>query len=339
MEHVFLERGKFIRPFSRAFGIKSHCYSRPLERRITDFGADVSFARVSHKLKEHYGITVPVSAARDITEKHARAMREKENLATQIPDQDGADCIVCGVDGTMIPIVEMDVNATDQRKTRTVCWKEARLALAYPKGSVNPVFGAAIGDTEDAGDHLANCAIRAGIGEKSKVHCCGDGAPWIVEQVDRVFGTQADFLIDFYHLSGYLSAASKECAPDQPDEWLKKKKGLARESQVQKILDEIEPQQEPESTPDVDAPVRSCCRYINNRPGQFEYKKAIENDLPIGSGKVESAHRYVIQKRLKVAGAWWRLQNAHNMLALRTMRQNGDWESYWNVNDNIRLAA
>jgi hypothetical protein len=37
----------------------------------------------------------------------------------------------------------------------------------------------------------------------------------------------------------------------------------------------------------------------------------------------------VIQHRLKIAGAWWKTENAEKMLALRVMRANGDWEKYW----------
>ncbi len=73
-----------------------------------------------------------------------------------------------------------------------------------------------------------------------------------------------------------------------------------------------------ESIPDKDAPVRKCYRYIKNSPTQFDYDKAIEAGLPIGSGEIESAHHYIIQKRLKIAGAWWKKDNANNMLALRT---------------------
>ena len=50
------------------------------------------------------------------------------------------------------------------------------------------------------------------------------------------------------------------------------------------------------------APVRKRYRYLANRPGQFNYQAAIKADLPIGSGEVESAHRYVIQKLLKLPG-------------------------------------
>ena len=66
-----------------------------------------------------------------------------------------------------------------------------------------------------------------------------------------------------------------------------------------------------------------------NRPGQFEYQRALAADLPIGSGEIESAHRYVIQQRLKLAGAWWQEETAADMLALRTLRANGEWNQYW----------
>jgi hypothetical protein len=59
------------------------------------------------------------------------------------------------------------------------------------------------------------------------------------------------------------------------------------------------------------------------------YKDAIARNLPIGSGEIESAHRYVIQKRLKLSGAWWTLDNAAAVLALRVARANGRWLSYW----------
>lgn len=53
--------------------------------------------------------------------------------------------------------------------------------------------------------------------------------------------------------------------------------------------------------------------------------------LPTGSGEIESAHRYVIQDRLKRAGAWWKLKNARHMLALalRACRANPVWDRYW----------
>jgi hypothetical protein len=93
----------------------------------------------------------------------------------------------------------------------------------------------------------------------------------------------------------------------------------------------LAPFQESETVPSDQAPVRACYRYLTNRPGQFNYQAALDAGLPIGSGEVESAHRYVIQKRLKLPGAWWTPDNAQTMLNLRVTRANGGWHRYWDA--------
>ena len=70
---------------------------------------------------------------------------------------------------------------------------------------------------------------------------------------------------------------------------------------------------------------------MEKRMHQFDYLNAIENKLPIGSGEVESGHRSVVQKRLKLPGAWWLEENAEKMLAIRTVRANGNWGNYWRL--------
>jgi hypothetical protein len=79
------------------------------------------------------------------------------------------------------------------------------------------------------------------------------------------------------------------------------------------------------------APVRQCYRYLSARQEQLDYEGAISQELPIGSGEIESAHRYVVQKRLKLPGAWWLAANAEHMLALRVNRANREWAGYWST--------
>lgn len=335
MEHCFLEGGCLIRPFSYSADVKCRGYSQPLQRRITDFGSDVPFGKISFKLKEHYGIEVPTSSAQAITESHARRIRGNERLETEIPDRPGVDRIVAELDGSMIPIVMTDSapsgdESRDRRKRRQVGWKEARLSLSHPSGSVEAIYETMfLGDVDDAGDRMAHCVIKAGAGKNTKIHCVGDGATWIADQTERVFGLQADFLVDFYHLCGYLGDAAESISPEGKKDWLSEKKKKLKEGKISEVIGEIETYVEPVSVPKEKAPVRTCYGYIINRRGQFNYKEALDKGLPIGSGEVESAHRYVIQDRLKLAGAWWTPQNAHNMLALRSLRANNRWDSYW----------
>ena len=315
--------------------MRARGYSKPLQRRITDFGADVTFGKISFKLKEHYGIEVPKTSAQAITEEHACKVRKNECLQTEIPDRSGVDQIVAELDGSMIPIVSTDNIPSgdmpiDRRKTRKVCWKEARLALARPSGSVETVYETTLlGDVDDAGDRMAHCAVEAGAGENTRIHCVSDGAPWIADQTERVFGLQGSFTVDFYHLCDYLGAAAGSISPDNKKGWFADQKKKLKEGKISDVIGAMEPHVEPDCVPKEQAPVRTCYNYMRNRRGQFCYKEALDGDLPIGSGAVESAHRYVIQDRLKIAGAWWTPENAHNMLALRTLRANNRWESYW----------
>lgn len=182
---------------------------------------------------------------------------------------------------------------------------------------------------DEAGDQLANSAIRAGVGFSTQIHGVGDGAPWIATQIKRSFGQQGTYLIDFYHLCEYLAAASERCAPIHPKSWTKQQRRNMKASRVTEVLAALNPHLESDSLPQDKAPVRACDRYLRNRPGQFDYESAIAANLPIGSGEIESAHRYVIQERLKLSGCWWKLENATTLLALRVLRANGDWDGYW----------
>src|SRR5947209_2028691 len=65
-EEVFTQGrgGPEIRPFSASAEVQCRGYSEGLQRAMTDFGAENAFAGAATKLKEHYGIEVPVSAVR-----------------------------------------------------------------------------------------------------------------------------------------------------------------------------------------------------------------------------------------------------------------------------------
>ena len=323
-----------IRPFSASAEVCCRGYSEPLQRAITDFGSDVSFGKIPGKLREHYGIDAPMSSSRVITLNHAREVFKAQEIRRDIPESPGVEVLIAEMDGSMIPVVEMSAPAdrdekTDLRTTRKVDWKEARLCLAHPKDSVTPVYGATIGTPEDAGDHLLNCAIRAGLGAHTKVHGVGDGATWIADQVSLKFGVQGKYLVDFYHVCDYLSAAGNVCAKQDKKSWMDEQKQRMKDGRCSEVLESIQPHLESESVSSKDAPVRACHRYFVNRPGQFDYRGAIDAGLPIGSGEIESGHRHVIQDRLKLSGAWWKHQNAESMLAMRVCRANADWEAYW----------
>jgi hypothetical protein len=329
---------KRIRPFRRSAKVIPRACSRPLQRAITDFATDQPFALARLKLLEHYGIAIGESTIQRITfghaeALHAQALSEAGQTSQLFPEEPGRhQQIVAQVDGSMIPIVEPDKTRKDKRKGKTLSWREAKLCLAHAKGSRTPVYGGTIeGGVETAGQQLFACAVRAGFGATSKVHAVGDGAPWIVGQVEEQFGAQASYLIDFYHVCEYLSAAAEAIVPDAAarEAWMATQKDALKTGRLDRVLAALACHIEGGEIDDDQAPVRQCHRYLSGRRNQLNYRDALANDLPIGSGEIESAHRYIAQQRLKRPGAWWRVDHAESMLALRITRANGGWEAYW----------
>lgn len=319
-----------MRPFLQSAGVTTRRCSLPLQRAMTDFGADHGFGQVPKKLQEHYGITLSVSTVRKVTQAHGARMREQQGCVTRPGRTPGCAQQIGELDGSMVPIVTSEATAADKRKQKTLHWQEARLALVHAQGSVTPKFAATFGSSvEESGQALLSCAVAAGFGPNTQLHGVGDGALWIAEQFATTLGPQASYLVDFYHVCDYLAAASTSGAPDTSHAWLDTQKRLLKNNDVAEVLNQLRPHIEAEEVDNDHAPVRACVRYLSNRLQHFDYKGAIEKDLPIGSGEIESAHRYIIQHRLKLPGAWWKADNVQPMLSLRVVRANGDWDKYW----------
>ena len=127
--------------------------------------------------------------------------------------------------------------------------------------------------------------------------------------MEAQFGSQAKYLVDFYHLCDYLAAAAEIIAGNDPPAWMEERKQWLKDNRWKDVLEALRPSLEPANISDSEAPVRTCFRYISNRSNLLEYKGALAAALPIGSGKIESGHRYVFQDRLKIAGSWWKPEN------------------------------
>ena len=62
----------YDRPFQRLTGLSCRGKSEALQRALTDFGAEKSFAQTSEQLREHYGVHVDRSSVRQVVERQAQ---------------------------------------------------------------------------------------------------------------------------------------------------------------------------------------------------------------------------------------------------------------------------
>lgn len=316
-------------------GIKNHGYSKRCQKLMTDFGIEESFGAAAKRMKEHHGVDINVSAIRKITEFHAG---RSEDFQTEFDMTNRpVEQMILEMDGEMVPLVEYE-KGTDRRKHKRVFWCELRLGTTKRKEELDWKYGASFGTADNLGDKMKLIMDKMGKSEKTNVHGVGDGAKWIPEQGERIAGCKYTHLIDLYHLCEYLGKAVEGWAED-PKREVKQLKDYFEEGKGEEGLKILKGQYL--KFPKYEG-LRACIQYIENRPGQFEYKKAKELGLPIGSGKIESTHRSVIQKRLKKPGGWWLRETASKMADLRVVRANNCWELLWQQNyrsfDQERIA-
>ena len=194
----------YLRPFAQRLGVSCRGKSRGLQRALTDFGCEHSFARAAESVREHYGIELGASGVRHVTLHHSKRAMEKLEKEYKKPFRIlpavKEDHVIAEVDGTMICTVE----AGARKDKRPRQWKEMRLVAAQAKGSATTIYAATFGSVRETGRRWGHCARQAGWGLNSRIHAVADGAEWIRLQCQEVFGGQGHLLCDFYHVSEYF---------------------------------------------------------------------------------------------------------------------------------------
>lgn len=320
-------RGERLRPFSVDAQITGRCSLR-LQRVLVDFGAESSFARAVLRVKEHYRIDVSHHALYTQTLRHGRAMGAFEAPKKPAP----AAHLLTQIDGSMIPIMTPGKGA-DRRRGKTLSWGEVRLCSARRPGESQPVYGASRGTCETIALTWEHTAKESGWTPRTRVHGLGDGAPWIADKFNDLFGKQGTYLVDFYHVSEYLAAASTALQSNEAGakRWRRCQEARLLRNQADKVLKALE-QRRSEKVPD--HPASKAHRYLSERREQLDYQGAREAGRPLGSGEIESGHRHVIQQRFKLAGAWWKESHIQPLLNLRVLRANQHWDAYWQSAQN-----
>lgn len=76
-------------------------------------------------------------------------------------------------------------------------------------------------------------------------------------------------------------------------------------------------------------PVEKCIKYLASNATWLRYDRALADGLPIATGVIEGACRYLVQDRMGRTGARWSLAGAEAVLRLRALRTSADFDDYW----------
>ena len=169
---------------------------------------------------------------------------------------------------------------------------------------------------------------RRGLEQARAVCSVLDGAEWLQGLVDY-HRPDAVRILDFAHAAEYISAigqAVTTAGTELGATWLHEQLHRLKHDGPLGVLADMRKLRA--AHPQLEE-IGERLAYLEKRVDQMQYPTYRAQGWPIGSGSVESAHKVVMQARLKGAGMHWQRVNVNPMLALRTAVCNDRWAEAW----------
>ena len=177
---------------------------------------------------------------------------------------------------------------------------------------------------------------------KDRLVLINDGAVWIHNWCLDRYPT-AIHVLDYYHACEHLYEFAELAFKDTPQrmDWAQEQKNKLLESKAAEVIQVITAikcttKQAKENQQNLISYYQNNLLRIPACQGRDYARYRTIGCGIIGSGAIESAHRTIIQKRLKQSGQRWGNSGAQNVLNLRAINASGMWNK---VIQNIKIAA
>lgn len=344
-------KGKSSKPLNDEMKIYHNGRSEAVQRALSDFGIEDSFARASLRFKEHYHFEIGPSAVSRTTMNTARqAMEYVENKLSNMKSDEKdhkVENLLAELDGCEIRTALLFEKEDSTEKTpvygnpvkeKEINWRDVRIGFSKDLDSGEKIFVGKMDSYPEVTRHMHMAALSLGMTEETKIIGVADGGNGLSEELKRQFpGMQ--FILDKSHLRDHFYDTAKELGIKKKDrpQWVNPRVQEISEGNVSKTMQELEEKYEREE--EKNERLKRLIGYIGRFKDALNYNDFKGKGFPIGSGEIESAHKSIPQKRLKLPGACWHPDSIDPMLALRILRADDWWDDFWNQRTEELLAA
>lgn len=237
--------------------------------------------------------------------------------------------LVIGADGVMVPFRPHP--GSPKGKTR---WREVKVAILARLDERlsrrgEPVtrlaqrrLVAVLGTIDDLSPRLWVEAVRQQVGTAVRVVWLSDGGRGFWTVFQRCFqSVRVTAILDFYHAAqnlhkaaaAWLDGRTRACR-----EWFSTQRHRLRHGQEQQVLTELTTLVNTKSLPkSAEKILSNVYKYLRTHEDHIHYDQFKTSGLPIGSGLVESACKWLIQQRFKGVGMRWSEPGFNHLLHLR----------------------
>jgi hypothetical protein len=326
-----------------------------LQEDLVRLGTWMPFARAAAELARLRGVRISEATARGRTEAAGAAYVAVQTAQAVAIERDappapaGPARQFLSVDGAMVPLVggrwaevktlalgEIQPPAWDERAGD---WVVHTTALSYFSRLADLATFTRLATVE---------THRRGTETAGVVVAVLDGAEGNQGFVDY-HRADAVRVLDFPHGSGYVGQAAEAVWGEEPVRlatWRAEQCHELKHGDPQVVLARLRAVQaglapgEGEPAPAALGPVTTSLTYLEKRQAQIQYAAFRAAGYPIGDGAVESAHKVMVEARLKGAGMHWAPGHVDPLVALRNVAYNDRWDEAWpQLADEARRQA
>lgn len=259
-----------------------------------------------------------------------------------LPAHLAAAPLLLGADGVMVPF--RPEGGQPRGKT---AWHEVKVGVLARLGHHRTRTGkvvarlqqrrlvAVFGDSEALKARLWLEALRQGILHAPRVVWLSDGARGLWHLFEERFAGHATGILDFYHAAQNLwkgAAAWLDGRTTQAHRWFGWARHRLRHGHPDGVLADLAEALDLEHLPDTARDtLRTVYTYLERHREHIDYETYKALGLPLGSGMVESACKWLIQQRFKGVGMRWSEDGFNHLLHLRLAWVNGSFEALFQM--------
>jgi len=326
---------KGFHPMDEALELAQEVHQYDMQEKMALFAAEMPYERAC----ELFTQTTGLSPGKHFGHDNLNRIGDLTALETVIPDQEeierrieaakrGSDqppVLVVACDGAHAPTRPKAGRNTKRGKGR---WREVKGFRLYLLGEGERIIHIAGWHQIKACELLAkDLEVVAGRIPRDKVRIAllGDGADWLWNAMTTCF-PEGRSVLDYYHTSEHIAKVAKLQYGDTLAALQWREATLTRlfMDKVGHVIGGLR-RMDAMST-EAGEEIRKLIGYLDKHSQKFGYQECRDEGMPIGSGGIESANKYISHARLKRSGAWWLEENGNAMLRIRCAIYNGTFD-------------
>ena len=304
-----------------------------LQELMILYGEKDCYEQAPEMLQQTLGISVSTAQVYRVTDTYGAELKKRQDDKRLLPLLTKDEFLYMEIDGSFI-------------FTREQGWKEVKAGRLFKSTDCM--------DDEEKRSWIRSSQYMAHLGDHqtfitradkliesfgnlgNRLVCISDGAPWIRNWIEDSY-PNAVSILDYYHACQYLYEFANATFKSEAKvkKWVHRQKELLLQSKLSLVMRNIRNQSSTQAN------TKKILDYYTANQTRMDYKKYQKIGCGImGSGAIESTHRTLVQKRLKLSGQRWTETGAQNMLQLRTTKMNNQWSEVVKlVQTEFKLAA